>query len=151
MYGSLEKCEVSYATIQGIDCLLAKFRNTVVMEEIHRYRPKLWYHIDSTEYLLADCRNLIVVKEIHRYRPKLWYHIDSTDLPTFAGVRNTATIKTGLSKLGTTCTHDHPQNQEKAPNLSILIVSRLFVSLSTDLNLSHDQVTDYYQPSCQPQ
>jgi hypothetical protein len=49
MYGSLKKCEVSYATIQGIDCLLAKFRNSVVMEEIHRYRPKLWYHIDSTD------------------------------------------------------------------------------------------------------
>jgi hypothetical protein len=49
MYGSLKKCEVSYATIQGIDCLLAKFRNSVVMEEIPRYRPKLWYHIDSTD------------------------------------------------------------------------------------------------------
>ncbi|KAG9759374.1 hypothetical protein KCU73_g3421, partial [Aureobasidium melanogenum] len=49
MYGSLKKCEVSYATIQGIDCLLAKFRNSVVMEEIPRYRPKLWYHVDSTD------------------------------------------------------------------------------------------------------
>ncbi|KEQ71137.1 hypothetical protein M436DRAFT_52047 [Aureobasidium namibiae CBS 147.97] len=49
MYGSLKKCEVSYATIQGIDCLLAKFRNSVVMEEIPRYRPKLWYHVDSQD------------------------------------------------------------------------------------------------------
>jgi hypothetical protein len=49
MYGSLKKCEVSYATIQGIDCLLAKFRNSVVMEEIPRYRPKLWYHVDSPD------------------------------------------------------------------------------------------------------
>ena len=45
----LKKCEASYATIQGIDCLLAKFRNSVVMEEIPRYRPKLWYHVDSQD------------------------------------------------------------------------------------------------------
>ncbi|KAG9588115.1 hypothetical protein KCU77_g7467, partial [Aureobasidium melanogenum] len=64
MYGSLKKCEVSYATIQGIDCLLAKFRNSVVMEEIPRYRPKLWYHVDST------------------------------DLPTIAGVPDTEAIGT---------------------------------------------------------
>ncbi|KAI4719938.1 hypothetical protein E4T48_03793 [Aureobasidium sp. EXF-10727] len=49
MYGSMKKCEVSYATIQGIDCLLAKFRNSVVMEENPRYRPKLWYNVDSTD------------------------------------------------------------------------------------------------------
>ncbi|KAI5209371.1 hypothetical protein AUEXF2481DRAFT_610513 [Aureobasidium subglaciale EXF-2481] len=49
MYGSLKKCEVSYATIQGIDCLLAKFRNSVVMEETPAFRPKLWYNIESTD------------------------------------------------------------------------------------------------------
>ncbi|THY85702.1 hypothetical protein D6C92_08778 [Aureobasidium pullulans] len=27
LYSSTKRCEVSYATIQGIDCLLAKFRN----------------------------------------------------------------------------------------------------------------------------
>ena len=27
LYGSTKRCEVSYATIQGIDCLLAKVRN----------------------------------------------------------------------------------------------------------------------------
>ncbi|CAD0109878.1 unnamed protein product, partial [Aureobasidium uvarum] len=67
MYGSMKKCEVSYATIQGIDCLLAKFRNSVVMEEIPRYRPKLWYNVDST------------------------------DLPTIAGIPNRQAIGTEAS------------------------------------------------------
>ena len=40
---------LSYATIQGIDCLLAKFRSSVVMEETPRYRPKLCYHVDSQD------------------------------------------------------------------------------------------------------
>lgn len=37
-----KRCEVSYAAIQGIDCLLAKFRNSVIMEEYSAFRPKLW-------------------------------------------------------------------------------------------------------------
>ncbi|THV82632.1 hypothetical protein D6D29_04503 [Aureobasidium pullulans] len=44
LYGSTKRCEVSYATIQGIDCLLAKFLNSVIMEEAASCRPKLWYH-----------------------------------------------------------------------------------------------------------
>ncbi|THW73075.1 hypothetical protein D6D18_10292, partial [Aureobasidium pullulans] len=44
LYGSTKRCEVSYATIQGIDCLLAKFRDSVIMEEAASCRPKLWYH-----------------------------------------------------------------------------------------------------------
>ncbi|THY41419.1 hypothetical protein D6C91_09329 [Aureobasidium pullulans] len=44
LYDSTKRCEVSYATIQGIDCLLAKFRNSVIMEEAASCRPKLWYH-----------------------------------------------------------------------------------------------------------
>ncbi|CAD0111853.1 unnamed protein product [Aureobasidium uvarum] len=55
MYGSMKKCDVSYATIQGIDCLLAKFRNSVVMEEIPRHRPQLWYSIDSTDLPTIAC------------------------------------------------------------------------------------------------
>ncbi|THX53844.1 hypothetical protein D6D06_05859 [Aureobasidium pullulans] len=47
LYGSTKRCEVSYATIQGIDCLLAKFRNSVIMEEAASCRPKLWYHHES--------------------------------------------------------------------------------------------------------
>jgi RNA recognition motif-containing protein len=49
LFQSQKRCEVSYATIQGIDCLLAKFRNSVVMEEYSAFRPKLWYHVDSTD------------------------------------------------------------------------------------------------------
>ncbi|THZ45038.1 hypothetical protein D6C90_04613 [Aureobasidium pullulans] len=47
LYGSTKRCKVSYATIQGIDCLLAKFRNSVIMEEAASCRPKLWYHHES--------------------------------------------------------------------------------------------------------
>ncbi|THZ09031.1 hypothetical protein D6C95_01406 [Aureobasidium pullulans] len=49
LYGSTKRCEVSYATIQGIDCLLAKFRNSVIMEEAASCRPKLWYHHESDD------------------------------------------------------------------------------------------------------
>lgn len=35
--------QVSYATIQGMDCLIQKFRNSSVMDEFPSYRPKLWY------------------------------------------------------------------------------------------------------------
>ncbi|THV74339.1 hypothetical protein D6D28_02626 [Aureobasidium pullulans] len=55
LYGSTKRCEVSYATIQGIDCLLAKFRNSVIMEEAASCRPKLWYHHESD--VLPDNRH----------------------------------------------------------------------------------------------
>lgn len=35
--------ECSYATIQGVDCLIEKFRNSAVMDETPIHRPKLWY------------------------------------------------------------------------------------------------------------
>lgn len=35
--------EISYATIQGKDCLVQKFRNSSVMLEPAHYRPKLYY------------------------------------------------------------------------------------------------------------
>ncbi|KAH8895179.1 hypothetical protein GQ53DRAFT_857406 [Thozetella sp. PMI_491] len=35
--------EISYATIQGKDCLVQKFRNSSVMLEASHYRPKLYY------------------------------------------------------------------------------------------------------------
>ncbi|RGP67539.1 meiosis mei2 [Fusarium longipes] len=37
--------EVSYATIQGKDCLVQKFRNSSVMLEAEHYRPKLFYTV----------------------------------------------------------------------------------------------------------
>lgn len=39
--------EVSYATIQGKDCLVQKFRNSSVMLELEHYRPKLFYTING--------------------------------------------------------------------------------------------------------
>lgn len=34
---------VSYATVQGYDCLVEKFRNSAIMDEYPGFRPKLWY------------------------------------------------------------------------------------------------------------
>ena len=39
--------QISYATIQGIDCLIEKFRNSAVMDEFPDYRPKLIYTEES--------------------------------------------------------------------------------------------------------
>ncbi|KAI3337014.1 RNA recognition motif 2-domain-containing protein [Xylariaceae sp. AK1471] len=39
--------EISYATIQGKDCLVQKFRNSSVMLEAPHYRPKLYYTLNG--------------------------------------------------------------------------------------------------------
>ena len=41
-FNSDKVAEVSYATIQGRDCLVAKFRNSSVMYENEKFRPKLF-------------------------------------------------------------------------------------------------------------
>ncbi|KAK5136298.1 hypothetical protein LTR08_003671 [Meristemomyces frigidus] len=38
--------EMSYATVQGYDCLM-KIRNSAIMSEYVEYRPKLWYTYDT--------------------------------------------------------------------------------------------------------
>ncbi|OBW64682.1 MAG: Formate/nitrite transporter [Aureobasidium pullulans] len=71
LYGSTKRCEVSYATIQGIDCLLAKFRNSVIMEEAASCRPKLWYHHESD--VLPDNRHSYLIDVEQRApRPFFW-------------------------------------------------------------------------------
>lgn len=40
-HGSNKIAEISYATIQGKDCLVSKFRNSSVMLEAPEYRPKV--------------------------------------------------------------------------------------------------------------
>ncbi|KAI0115002.1 RNA recognition motif 2-domain-containing protein [Daldinia grandis] len=45
--------EVSYATIQGKDCLVQKFRNSSVMLEAPHYRPKLFYTLNGPRPDLA--------------------------------------------------------------------------------------------------
>ncbi|KAF9773004.1 hypothetical protein IL306_009243 [Fusarium sp. DS 682] len=44
--------EISYATIQGKDCLVQKFRNSSVMLEAEHYRPKLFYTIHGEDTTL---------------------------------------------------------------------------------------------------
>ncbi|KAK4227949.1 putative meiosis protein [Podospora fimiseda] len=44
-FKSDKTAEISYATIQGKDCLVQKFRNSSVMLEDPRWRPKLFYTI----------------------------------------------------------------------------------------------------------
>ncbi|KAF1346454.1 RNA recognition motif 2-domain-containing protein, partial [Delphinella strobiligena] len=48
-YESKKTCEVSYATIQGWDCLITKFRNSSVMREAHGFRPKIFFTYESTD------------------------------------------------------------------------------------------------------
>ncbi|KAB5570434.1 RNA recognition motif 2-domain-containing protein [Coniochaeta sp. 2T2.1] len=45
--------EISYATIQGKDCLVQKFRNSSVMLEPPHYRPKLYYTLNGPNSDLA--------------------------------------------------------------------------------------------------
>ncbi|KAI1097269.1 RNA recognition motif 2-domain-containing protein [Jackrogersella minutella] len=45
--------EISYATIQGKDCLVQKFRNSSVMLEAPHYRPKLFYTLNGPRPDLA--------------------------------------------------------------------------------------------------
>lgn len=40
--------QISYATIQGYDCLVEKFRNSAIMDECPGYRPKLWYTFQNS-------------------------------------------------------------------------------------------------------
>ncbi|CAF9939273.1 MAG: hypothetical protein ALECFALPRED_008058 [Alectoria fallacina] len=42
-YNSDKVAEVSYATIQGRDCLVQKFRNSSVMLELPSFRPKIYH------------------------------------------------------------------------------------------------------------
>ena len=49
MFNSNKCCEISYATIQGQDCLITKFRNSSVMLEWEGYQPKIFYSVDSVE------------------------------------------------------------------------------------------------------
>ncbi|KAK0666174.1 putative meiosis protein [Cercophora samala] len=45
--------EISYATIQGKDCLVQKFRNSSVMLEAPHYRPKLYFTLNGPRPDLA--------------------------------------------------------------------------------------------------
>lgn len=38
-----KKAHLSYATMQGIDTLIDKFRNSAIMDEFHGFCPKMWY------------------------------------------------------------------------------------------------------------
>lgn len=44
-----KRAQVSYATVQGYDCLIEKFRNSAIMDECSGHRPKLWYTKQSAE------------------------------------------------------------------------------------------------------
>lgn len=43
----LKEGAISYATVQGYDCLVEKFRNSSIMDEYPGFRPKLWYTPES--------------------------------------------------------------------------------------------------------
>ncbi|CZT46411.1 related to mei2 protein [Rhynchosporium secalis] len=50
-FRSEKVAEVSYATIQGRDCLIQKFRNSSVMLEPEHYRPKLFFILQDGDEL----------------------------------------------------------------------------------------------------
>ncbi|KAI1180062.1 RNA recognition motif 2-domain-containing protein [Nemania sp. FL0916] len=52
-YKSEKIAEVSYATYQGKDCLVSKFRNSAIMTEKPEYRPKLYYTLNGPRPDLA--------------------------------------------------------------------------------------------------
>lgn len=49
-------CDVSYANIQGYECLVTKFRNSSIMQEAESFRPMLWYTTESapTQQQIGD-------------------------------------------------------------------------------------------------
>src|SRR5271170_7068134 len=40
-------CDITYANIQGKECLIEKFRNSCVMDEDPTYRPKIFHSSGS--------------------------------------------------------------------------------------------------------
>jgi hypothetical protein len=53
VYNSDKVAEMCYATIQGLDCCIEKFRNSSVMLEWPPHRPKLWYTEQDAPELLG--------------------------------------------------------------------------------------------------
>ena len=54
-FHSKKVAEVSYATIQGKDCLIQKFRNSSVMKEFDGYRPKVsWLILNTASFNVID-------------------------------------------------------------------------------------------------
>lgn len=51
--GKVKYAQVSYATIQGLDCLIEKFRNSSIMDELPDYRPMLWQTVEERNKELA--------------------------------------------------------------------------------------------------
>ena len=58
-------CAVSYANVQGFECLVAKFRNSSILEEAEGCRPKLFW---SDESAPSQCM-------VGEQRP--WPHVDN--------------------------------------------------------------------------
>lgn len=92
MFKSDKVAEVSYATIQGRDCLIQKFRNSSVMLEAPHFRPKLFFTIhdqgvgpvgeeeqfppsDNASKLRRSCDNAEHVGEAHTIDASAALHI----------------------------------------------------------------------------
>lgn len=46
-WGVPRMAEIAYATVQGYDCVVEKFRNSAIMKEWKGFRPMLWYTVDT--------------------------------------------------------------------------------------------------------
>ena len=58
-------CDISYANIQGKECLIEKFRNSCVMDEDPSYRPKIFHSsgplMGQEQELLFTIKFLMIV------------------------------------------------------------------------------------------
>ncbi|KAK0803529.1 hypothetical protein LTR38_006103 [Friedmanniomyces endolithicus] len=68
--GNARRVELSYATVQGYDCLVEKFRNSAIMSEYSEYRPKLWYTFMNAPEDTLKQRSLDNAGQIGLYAPR---------------------------------------------------------------------------------
>lgn len=63
MYGSLKKCEVSYVTIQGIDCPSAKFCDSVTVDGRYREQAPVPCRLPVGSFLLTVFSTLSLLQD----------------------------------------------------------------------------------------
>jgi len=82
--------DVSYATVQGLDCLIEKFRNSSVMDEFPNFRPKLWH-----TYLDPDQAGQVGTEKKFPEPNNVSKHQRSRDNATTVGLYQSAKGKKG--------------------------------------------------------
>ncbi|THW57091.1 hypothetical protein D6D20_08227 [Aureobasidium pullulans] len=88
LYGSTKRCEVSYATSQGIDCLLAKVRNRLAALSAADFGTLRRDSVVPTVRLLLFQRHTTLdfrtLRRDSRVQPDLCFSLSGSPLPIFA-------------------------------------------------------------------